>query len=433
MHAATFFFGIRHGHPYYGYPKSDSYGYLAQAKNIRDAGSWYCGDLDSGFDPNLVSQRPPLYGLVIYLTGGILPPHMGLLIIQNLLGIANILFMFWLGTRFLGIRKDHPGWFALLWFPSQFIFANVVMSEILFQSFVLTSVAFLMAFLKCGRRRDLYVSQFALALAMLTKPVMYLMWMPMALFLLVYMIRKRTGIRYIPAILIPFLTVLGISLHNRQATGYLHYASIRNFNLLYYNTNYTLQEAVGAEKADIMITDLTHRIAHATTYAEGQRLLEAQCLHWLWQYKGVYARMEGKGLLKFFLDPGRWDLYNFLGLPQNDQPGWMSRYQTGGAKAVLAYVASFPTWVWLFMFLTYGINIWMLIGLMHFVRGRYPERHMRIAVTGTILYFAVLAGPLASGRFRLPVYPLIAMAALSGWAHRKTTTAAHDRPMVSLE
>jgi hypothetical protein len=112
---------------------------MMQADNIKAIGAWYA---ENWSDPLLVdyfSIRPPLYAWLLIGLGAIWKNIYLVLLVQNVLSIINC----WLVYRFVKNQPEisHAIEFlfigGLLLYPAQLFHANFVMTEIVFQSFIL--------------------------------------------------------------------------------------------------------------------------------------------------------------------------------------------------------------------------------------------------------------------------------------------------------
>ncbi|MCB0396360.1 MAG: hypothetical protein KDD36_06890 [Flavobacteriales bacterium] len=418
IHAVVFVYACYEVNLYYGWPLSDATDYLRLAENLRVHGLMYCGDLNEPFLPALVSRRPPFYGLFITMLRFISSSPYLILAAQNLLGLLNVWLMLLCVRKITGV-KQFPWWLlVILWFPSQYILANVIMSEVFFQTWLIWGLYHGICFLKTSSTRHLVIWQLLIVAAMLTKPIMYLFVIPMMVLLAVMIWKKKVRPVVMVVILIPLSGIISLSAYNFKQTGYFHFSSIQNFNLLNYNTAYTLREALGPDPADSVMNELHNRLDTIPDFATRERATQRICTANLYRYKWTYLRMEVQGIIKFFIDPGRWDLYDFMGMrPQNDH-GMAWHFRREGVSGWWRYVSSFPLLVWMYMIITYAVNFWIIFGLMRFTRATDISPWIRVCLVTVTLYFASITGPLASGRFRVPVYPVIACMVLSGYVSR---------------
>src|SRR5687768_5571471 len=89
---------------------ADSYDYLYQAENLREAGSFYAWNLDEPTKPDYFTKRTPGYAVFLYLLHSM---EWLVLLLQNLMSIV----LWWMVYKLLptfGLDKNKAGWLVLL-------------------------------------------------------------------------------------------------------------------------------------------------------------------------------------------------------------------------------------------------------------------------------------------------------------------------------
>ena len=413
---------------------ADSLNYVWQALNLAERGELYAWNFDDPIDVRMYSQRPPVYSLFIVAFRWLSQSFVPLFLLQNLLSIFNL----WGAWKIIDWFKSPSGekmsfssdkktfasrmtfspsmkrttlfWVpVLLFFPAQFIYANLVMSEILFQSCLIWAFFFLIRFEKRGQSGDLLVYNLLLVAGMLTKPVLYLFWAPNLLICLYFALKKRQ-LKVSALGLIPLLAVLTWSGFNYQRTGYFHYSSISGINLLHYNTYYTLVDVYGVERADSMLAEIEAEVAVAPDFASQEAVLRSRSTALLAQHPVAYAGLHLKGMVNFFLDPGRFDLYHFFGWERADFQGLLYFWSRDGYRGVVRFFRIQPVFPLILMSL---IFLWNLITtftlLFFFFRSDLPW-WFRISLVIAVGYICFATGPLGASRFKVPVYPFLVVA-----------------------
>ena len=129
----------------------------------------------------------------------------------------------------------------------------------------------------------------------------------------------------------------------------------------------------------------------------------------------VYARQHAQGMATMFLDPGRFDISQFLGLAPLPGGGLLAQTRTGG---LLRALISLPLGMLSILGLVLLANV---VRLVLAVRGFFALknsapwlRHGRWVAVGLLFYVALLTGPLGAARFLVPVWPLLLALALVG-------------------
>ncbi len=384
----------------------DSHEYLNAAENLQKTGIFYCGELNEPPEPSLYSRRTPVYPLVILIAELIWKNHFSILILQFALLILNIYLL----IRISGRLQIKTGWqnvilLIYLFYPSQIIYTFMIMSEILFQSLLLISLASFLEFFYTRRLRYLVYFNIILSIALLTKPVLLYFWIPNALFhfWLAWKYRK-VAILLLPALMI--LTVVSWSLRNYKVTGYYHFSSIKNFNLLYYNTYPFLLNKYGQETADSFIYKLETENRGAS-FAQENRNIENACFTVIFGNPVSYAIFHLRGSLLFFIDPGRYDIYQFLQL--DGQTGFLAYLNRYGFKGAFILVREIPFTVIIYLMTMAGLNLILSISLLIFIVSPRIEPLIKFLVLLIILYIAGVTGPVGASRHRIPVFPLLAL------------------------
>jgi hypothetical protein len=302
----------------------------------------------------------------------------------------------------------------VLTFPAQLIYASAVMSEMLLQTAVLSMAVSALAFINSPRLRCWVGGAVAVIVALLLKPVFY----PLAF--VVAMLALVVGWRYRrPAVAtVGFLPVLVVGLYmlwNQQRTGYFHFSSIAEINLLQYNAAGVLRRIAGPEVEAKWVTQVIDQANAAPDFATRQRFIQAEASAMLTAHLGLYVRQHVQGMAALFLDPGRFDLSQLLGWPPPDGGGLLMQARQG---RLWQAATSLP---WGQLGLLGVILLANLARLGFAVRGfrrlQYDSASMRYGrwvAVGLLLYVAALTGPLGAARFLVPVWPLLLALALMG-------------------
>lgn len=360
--------------------------------------------------------RPVGYPLAILVLGGVGGWPVLLLVVQNMFSLLNLgLILRWWGRWASPSSWD---WVlavaAMLTFPAQLIYASAVMSEMLLQTAVLGIAVAALAFVHSHRLRYCAGGAVAVIAALLLKPVFY----PLAF--VVAALAVGAGWRYRrPAVTaIGFLPVLVVGLYmlwNQQRTGYFHFSSIAEINLLQYNAAGVLRQIAGLEAEEKWVTQVIDQANGAPDFAARQRFIQAQASAMLTAHIGLYARQHAQGMVALFLDPGRFDLSQLLGWLPPAGGGLLTQARQG---RLWQAATSLP---WGQLGLLGLILLANIVRVGAAVRGFYRLKHGNAAwrygrwvAAGLLLYVAALTGPLGAARFLVPVWPLLLALALVG-------------------
>ena len=66
------------------------------------------------------------------------------------------------------------------------------------------------------------------------------------------------------------------------------------------------------EKSAVAKVDSLQQLAGTLSYPDRTKFIDQQCLHLIIQSPFAYLSLHLKGVFRFFLDHGRWDLYTFF-------------------------------------------------------------------------------------------------------------------------
>ena len=391
-----------------GYFK-DSEEYIQSAQNLIQQGSFYCGDFDEPIRIDNFSKRPPVYPSIIAVFGN----GGWLMLMQTLLSLFNLYFVLRI------CKKLYPSINLylvllpfLLFYPAQYIYANAVMAEILFQSLLLGMLIMLMEFLNDSFSTVLkYFSLYTLLLllAIWTKPIMYL-------FVFVHLIGggiwlwKKRKVSIAVFTLLPLLLVGLYMGWNKERTGYFHFSSIQNLSLLQYSTTYLLISKYGEKEGYRMADEILFRSLEKETYELEQKSLQQDCMDTLLSNPFRYAVLHLKGMSNFFLDPGRYDLYAFFKVDDKGGEGMLKAFSEDGYTGIGRYLLRQPLG-WLFLLgIIFLFNLAKLVGLIAFTFNGDVSQRKRWIILTFILYTAMLTGISGASRFAVPIFPLMMIA-----------------------
>ena len=335
LHIIFWYFGFGNAHIYL----KDSFEYLHQYENVLSGYSWYSGNIHQPFNNDLVSQRPPLYCFFILLLKSIIHSDHFILLIQCFISILIFMLVYKL-YKIFGKVSPSPLIFSLLiFFPTQLIYSNMIMSELLCQAMVFFSFYFLIIFLIEHKQRHLLLFHFFLSLAILTKPVWYLFWIPVLLFMIYLFYKKLIPVFSFSYILLPILTVFLICLHNYNQTGYFHYSSVKRTNMVNYNVYLTLAQKYSPDSANSIIANISKAATAKASYKDFAQYIENENNRIIKENLPTYVWLETKGIFNFFTDHGRFDIYSFFSSPpEENMNGMYWHYSHYGINGVKQYI-----------------------------------------------------------------------------------------------
>lgn len=389
----------------------DSYDYLYQAQNLKEQGSLYAWSYQEDLKPDYFTKRTPGYAVFIYVLGS----QIGLvLLLQNLLSVLIFLKLYdWLKQS--GVSEKLIAMalgIGLLLQTNQLIYANTIISEVLFQYLLFFGIYTLIQEgrdLKWGKA---FLAALLFGMALLVKPVLLFFWIPLALFYLVHAIQKKKLLLFIPALILPMLIVIW-SFHNKDLTGWFHYTSISTVNLKDYNTRLMLESKFGSEYADSVIAGINEEAASKGTYAERNAYIKDTCSKLIKGNLFAYAKVHAKGMFAMLVDPGRYDYVSFFRVEEGPS-GLMYLVARGDFKGMIEVIKGQNPAINFFFFLNLAGSLLLfcfaLLGLWR-IRNEYYLLIIFLAVIG---YFWVLTGPVGTARYKSILLPFMFYLAVQG-------------------
>lgn len=394
-----------------------------QADNLLANGSWYAEDWNSPLLVDYFSIRPPLYAVFIVLAKFFSSSILPLLVTQNSISI----FTCWLVYRFAqeqGFSSPNTQrifWVAVVLYPAQMIHANFVMTEIVFQLWLVGIFITLFRFVYQPSFKSSFLLALLLSLCLLTKPVSLFIPLLVWGFMLWYGFRQKAQWKlFLPQLLV-VVTFQGICMQNQHATGYYHYSSIKNINQLKYNARYTLIDAQGEAYADSVVADVIQQAAAAENYGDRLTIMNNAANDIIIAHPLSFAKVYVKGVIAFFLDPGRFDMFHFFALEEKGTLGLMHEMQTKGLSAVSSYIQKAPVAVLLLLFICLVWNGIVAAAFIYFAF-TCTNHPLRNIVMIFVLYVALATGPVGVSRYRVPLFPFLltsVMAAAHLYSQRK--------------
>ena len=385
------------------FPDSDRY--VQEAANIAQYGRYYASPLNETIRPQEFTIRPPGYPLFLVLTNWLGGGAVLTLVLQNLLSLLNIwLILRWLREFALSRAQVVALLLALLTFPAQLIYANALMSELLLQTCVTGLALGLDAYLRRQRLSGWILASLLTTAALLIKPVFF----PFALVLLPlggWLAWRRRNAELLAWGALPLAVAILYMSWNYERTGYFHFSSIAEINLLRYNVRAVLRATEGPEAAEAFVVNTVAASERLPDYDAQQHFITAECARVLARNPLAYGVLHARGMVNFFLDPGRFDLVHFLNLPE--EGGLLQSFSAQGYGGIWQKLRGLQPGLLLTLALVFLANLLRLAALLLFLFDRRAPLLLRLVVTGLILYVALLTGPLGAARFVVPVFPLL--------------------------
>ncbi len=397
----------------------DSHEYILAAQNILDHNVLYSGDLSDPPRMDFYTKRPPLYSLLIALGLLITGSPVFMIIIQHFLSILNIFTSFRIltlleqspssSTSTPGVHSGSTSQYIflalLILYPTQFLYAGLIMTEILFQTLI-TGAAYCL--LKAWHQyplKWLIIFTALVMLSMLTKPIMYLFAIP-HLLILGYFVVKTHKWSIVLLALLPVLVVYGYQSWNEQRTGYFHFSSIQNLSLFQYTTYNLLVQEMGEQDAIQYTDSVLYESLKQPTYQEEQRMIVEFCVNTIRHNLGAYLSIHLKGMINFFVDPGRFDLFHFFDI-QDQETSLLKSFSKEGYTGIFRSLSQQPVgMIAILICVGIGNATKLIMSLLFVFDKRWDIRH-RFAMLLWIAYISGLTGTSGASRFAVPVGMLL--------------------------
>lgn len=394
------------------YLADDSQEYLWQAYNLKHSGNWYGGDFSKPYDPYLQTRRPPFYGMFIYAVKLIYNSDLFVCFIQNLLSIFSIMMSGILAKKLWKKVKWYLIPLCLLFFPTQFIYANRIMADVLFQFLLVLAFWFFLKFEYSNKKKWLYLFSGMIALATLTKPVLYL-FAPILILLFVWLFQQKK----IPGVavfstLLPLVVILLLSCYNLKQTGYFHFSSGNNMMVYHYYSS-SARFAGGEnhlEKSD-SVTALAK--SSSSNLKEFSHNMSNSLIEIFLDNPVRFSLLQVNGMLQFFIDHGRWDIESFFVTPVYSQyKGWRYEWEQNGLNGLFNYMQSLGWGKLIYLSFTTIINIIMMVLFIRFLRTKKNNSQLEVLLFILTVYIVMVTGFVGCSRYKMALYPFILLSVL---------------------
>ena len=393
----------------------DSYGYLAQAKNLFQYQSWYAEEWNMPVLIDYFSFRPPLYALLLGTLINTIGSVYVALLIQNILSILSIYTVIVILQKFkLNHRAIKFGTVAsLIFFPTQLVMANLVMSEILFQFLTLQIFYHCACFYYHHTWKNTIIIGLLLSLVILTKPVGLFLIIPLLVyyFLVGYQKHGQSSVAQLAHMLLllsfHFITLHLVSKQQEHQTGYYHYSSIKAVTQQRYHGRYTLAAKFGNDYADRWNDSCWNVLQAAPNYKIRYQTMEAMGDSIIKTYPFTFLYLYAKGIAVFFLDPGRHDLFAFMGISKPSDTGLFHQTQSTGFSAIIGMLRNAPILGVVILIASFFWNILVVLLILLFFLNKEVPIALKIVMFLFVGYFAAATGMLGVARYRSVIFPQI--------------------------
>lgn len=399
---------------------ADSIGYLAQGKNILTHGSWYAAEWNGPFLIDQFSFRPPLYGFFTALCLAIFKTQLGILFIQNILSIVSYLAVFRM-LKALQVQTwviNVVSIVMLTCVPTPLLMANMVMADVILMA-QLTGVVYLLIKLQQQySTKHMVITSVLLTSIIFNKPVGMLLPAVVLAWIWFFHFSKWSKTALIQTTvffsLFPLLGFHLINLQQQHQTGYYHYTSIKPFTQQKFHARYTLAYLYGQDSADLWQAQCNEKIKNAPTYEVRYNTMQQLGDEVLKKHPLPFLYLFAKGVLVYFLDPGRHDLFAFWGYTKFEQVGLFHRTQSEGLSVVNDVLESMPAHMLLILASAFVCNVLVVFLLIYFAITHIKPHAVAWLLLVIIAYISFATGMLGVARYKTAIFPLLIL--VSAWS-----------------
>ena len=419
VHVVFFLLACRYARIYMG----DSYEYIYEACNIKNLFFCYSGNPVLPIEPEYMTQRQPLYPLLLMGVYLFSVNNWIVLLIQNVLSVFNILYV---RKLFLSVgfdaKYDRLLLLLLVAYPAQFINANTIAPDILLQTFTVLYISAFVKLYSSGQLKDAAWMSLWLIAGLFVKPVLYpFVIVHVVIVLLVFRKHKAQLQRPMAMAVLPLCAVLLYNYSNYTRTGKFHFSSNQSFNAIYYFKAYYIATQ-GVDSGDRFIANERKAIAAMPEYKDRYDVANERGMTLLKQHFVLYMWFHVRNAGRIFIEPGKAEIDLFTGkltygkLYTDKSGGFFSVLKQNGILGLNGYVAANPSLIVAIAVLLF--NLLRAWGMMLFFFDKRISRGLKGFVFVIMAYFAMAAGPIANTRYFLPVSLIVISCAAMGWGNK---------------
>jgi len=195
----------------------------------------------------------------------------------------------------------------------------------------------------------------------------------------------------------------------------VHVSSIQIKNQTDYNLYLFEASVFGYDSARALSNSRYAQLGPPQQMKQNYRFLNDEFTARVKEYPVKYASFHLKGSLRFFLDPGRFDLPLLQPGERKETPGLLHFFQSHTVTESLKLLRSMHhPMVWFYLGMILFFNAMKCLGFILFLLNRKPDLALRLALFFLSGYLAFAAGPLGASRFMMPAGLLFTGAAVLG-------------------
>lgn len=415
---------ILSNHGFNFYQGGDSPGYMLLAKNLIEHGTLSFSGAEP-YDPT--NLRTPIYPLFLALIYFIFRSFVPAIFFGALISAFIAPLIYLIAREIFNKRTAVIAGILAAIEPMGLFLGVSILTEGVFTSILLLSIYFFIKYLKVGQLTYLYSSGALLALASLTRPIMFYFW-PLAIPFIIYKAKNfkwhtalKNTVIFVSiffAVLSPWLIRNKIVIGSWQITGlqgYIFYIDHYGAVLRY------LGEA--SPLSDVQNKALALVGPDKVFTSEGSDILFKSALNGIKEHKLAYANVYIKSLISFFIANGYKSLFiDILGVPAKAPYIPFELFLRFDFKSIfntfgdMDFVGFLIYWGSKIFWITTSLSFFITFVYLLLNKNYKAIRAEIIFVAIAIFYFALITGPtvIGGGRTKAPINGLIFIFAAFG-------------------
>jgi len=380
--------------------KSDDYEYHTLAVNLLREHRFYLPDPRPGWQTRRTPGFPVLLAGIYAVTG---PSPYRAAAVLVLFSLATCAVTYALGRTLFGARAGILAGLLMALSPSAVLYAGAILTDTLHAALLALAMLAVVYSSMSPHPKRFITAGLALGAAILVRPAS--LYLPLVVATVAYACRLNRGL-WLLSPLAAYALVAPWCVRNMLVTGTFHLSTIGTYNLISYNLAYIKSGATGVD-----IDEVRSRYwAEASRLSGGAAELARReaALHW----KELLAN-QLRGAAKFWTRPGGalWRYYLtgslVLSKPSNE----------AGLLGRIRYMLRQPAGVFVVgQSIFSGLTALAALCGMALALRQAEHRPATILSAAWCLYFALVAGPIPTDRYHMPVEPILSVFAANAIA-----------------
>lgn len=391
----------------------DSDEYLATAELLKSGK--YFSTTSNVYEAIDLTKRPFLYPLLLLFPGFL--NDLIIILFQTILGFVN-LFLILKIFKSLGGKSYYLISILLILTPSVFINTHLILTETVVSTIIL--LLFIQFQEKLTPKKILSI-QLLLCLLVFLKPAFYLFTIINLIFFLAFFLRTKT---FHIAIFLPLLVTFFYIGFNQHRTGYAHFSSIQNINLIDYNLYLYKMNTEGFEEAEVWKDSIYKEAEKLKTFEEISNFLDKTGKAEIKNNLFSYSIFHTKGALRGMFDPGRFDLMTFYE-QQNASEGFMQLLNKEDFSAVLKGLLNYKFRIVILILIPIfiaNISKWILASI-YLWKNKKMLNFRNAYILLIFSYSILISGPVNTCRYMVPLQGILIVIAVLSWENLRQKKA----------